>query len=143
MKRFGRIGCAGALLAIASACTGVGPFDPNGGEDASLTPSNPVLRAIGATRQLQLTIGDGVNVSGQDVQWTSTAPSVATVNSSGMVTAVNDGVTAIVADFNGLRATTTVSVQATIAATFQVTASQTDNNTANNTATARVTVIAD
>ena len=144
MKRSAITGCAASLLAFASACTGVGPFEPtsNGGE-ASLIPINLVLRAIGETRQLQLTLGDGVNVDGRNAQWTSTAPSVATVNNAGLVTAAGDGTTAIVADFNGLRATTTVSVQATISATFQVNAAgQTDGNMANNTATAQVTVMA-
>ena len=145
-KGIGTIWSIGAALILGAGCTGVGPFEPGtrGGE-VLLTPINPVLLAIGATQQLQLVMGDASDIlDDQSIEWTSSAPTVATVNDSGVVTAVGDGTATITAQWNGLRGTTLVTVAATITYTASISAmDQSDANAANNTGTARVTVTVD
>lgn len=144
-KRIGIVWSLGAALALGAGCTGVGPFEPGSGGELSLTPANPVLSAIGATRQLQLVLGDVSDIiDDQAVDWTSSAPSVVSVNDSGVVTAVGDGNATITARWNGLSGVTTVTVAATITYTARVTAmDQADANAANNADVALVTVTVD
>jgi uncharacterized protein YjdB len=128
----------GALMS--TACIGVGPLDPSALE-VQITPPNLLLTAIGAQTQLAFTIGDGVTPP--DVAWRSSAPSVATVDSEGTVTAVGDGTATITAESQGMSASTTVTVAATILNVIQVTAQQTDTNTGNNVSTVIITVTVD
>lgn len=81
-----------------------------------LSPANPRV-AKGATRQLSATgtYSDGTTSSSPAVTWTSEDTSVATVSSSGLVTAVAEGVAAIVATSGSIRARTLITV---IPATF-------------------------
>lgn len=143
MRKRGMVWSIGAALVFGSGCTGVGPFEPGSVTgNLALAPADPVLFAIGATRQLQLVFGDAEDIiDDQSVDWTSSAPSVATVNGSGLVTSVGDGTTTITAQWNGLRGTTIVTVAATITYTASISAmDQSDANAANNTSSARVTV---
>ena len=59
------------------------------GYTLTVTPTTPTV-AIGSTIQLQGTVKDknGVNVSGQTINWTAIDPTLATVNSSGLVSGV-------------------------------------------------------
>jgi uncharacterized protein YjdB len=120
-------------------CVGVGPLDP-GGVEVQISPSSLLLTAIGARTRLEFTLGDGVPAA--NVVWRSSAPSVATVDSNGTVTAVADGTTTITAETGGMSASTTVTVSATIVNVVQVHAQQGETNTANNVSTVSVTVTA-
>ena len=124
---------------MSTACVGVGPLDPNGVE-VQINPTGPVLSAIGAEAQLEFTIGDGVTPP--DVVWRSNLPSVVTVDADGTVTAVSDGLATITAESQGMSASTTVTVSATIQNVIQVQSQQTDTNMANNVSTVIVTVTA-
>lgn len=134
----------GAILSAAgAACSGVGPFSPNGqGGQVSVTPIDPVLGEIGATQQLTVTLGDGLDLSGdQPIAWSSSSPSVATVDGTGLVTALGDGNATITARWNGVSGTANVTVAATLLFTARVSASdQTDGNSANDTGTATITI---
>jgi uncharacterized protein YjdB len=124
---------------MSTACVGVGPLDPPAVE-VQISPPDLVLTAIGAQTQLEFTIGDGVTPP--DTAWRSSAPSVATVDADGTVTAVGDGTATITAESQGMSASTTVTVAATILNVIQVQSQQTDTNTANNVSTVIVTVTA-
>jgi len=67
---------------------------------------------VGGTVQFEASVlgSNGVPVSGQAVSWASTAPAVATVNSTGLVTAVSVGTTEISATVDSVIATSTLSV---------------------------------
>jgi len=69
---------------------------------------------IGQTTQATATMRDasGNVLSGRSVSWTSSAPSVATVNSSGVVTAVAAGTAQIVATSEGQSGNATITVNA-------------------------------
>lgn len=77
----------------------------------SITPVDDTLLE-GETVQLVPTMRDqaGNVVTGRTISWTSTAPNVATVNSSGLVTAVTDGLATITAGAEGRSATATIRV---------------------------------
>jgi hypothetical protein len=78
---------------------------------------NPVNSSItiGATEQFSVTAVFS-DASSQDVTsvatWTSSSPTIASISSSALATAVNYGTTTIAAHFTGLTAMTTLSVQA-------------------------------
>ncbi len=131
-----------ALVAATSACTGVGPFSPTGGPAGSLVPTNPVLLAVGARQQLALP-GDIGDIGGdQPIRWTSNAPSVASVDGAGFVTAEGDGTATITAEFQGMTWTASVTVAATIVNSASVSSDQTDDGASNDTAAASITVLA-
>ncbi|MBA3583428.1 MAG: Ig-like domain-containing protein [Gemmatimonadetes bacterium] len=132
-----------AIVTLSAACSGVGPFEPPpAGGEVLITPINPILGAIGESRQLTLQMGEADDIiDDQSVQWTSSSSNVATVTSSGLVTARGDGTTVITARWNGLQGSTTVLVAATIVATFRITGvDQPDATAGNNAATAQVIV---
>lgn len=71
---------------------------------ATVTVSpNPSTVAVGQTVQLTATLrsGNGTVLTGRPVTWTSDAPSIATVSSSGVVTGVSAGSTTIRATAEG------------------------------------------
>ena len=72
-----------------------------------ITPSSATLGAIGETVQLRATVKDekAQTVPGANVTWQSSNPAVASVNSSGRVTAWGDG-TAIITATSGSRTAT-------------------------------------
>lgn len=131
----------GALAAVA-ACTGVGPLEPDRVE-MTLTAENPVLGAIGATTRVQIRFGDGVvPADPQTITWRSSAPSVATVDAQGTVTAVGEGTATITAQTGGLSASTPVTVAARIVNEIRVRSNQIDTNTTNDVISISVTVTA-
>ncbi|MGH7668327.1 MAG: Ig-like domain-containing protein [Gemmatimonadaceae bacterium] len=77
----------------------------------AVAPSPDTL-AIGATKQLTATIKDqnGATMTGLTVSWSSNTTSVATVNSSGLVTAVTAGTATITGSNGGKSGTATVVV---------------------------------
>lgn len=84
----------------------------------SVAPGTITLTALGLTRTLTATVRDqGGNVlDAQGIVWTSTKPLVATVNTSGVVTAVGNGTASIEARVGSARDTATVAVAQAVSA---------------------------
>ena len=134
---------AAAALAVAlGACTGVGPLAP-GGAQLSVTTDTSLLEAIGAQTQLAVELPDGLEPSGLQATWRSSSPSVASVDASGLVTAVGQGSATITAEVGGMSASTVITVDAQIVSVARVRADQTDGNPANDTASVTITVHVD
>jgi uncharacterized protein YjdB len=95
----------GLLLA-----TGCGSSSPSLAS-MSITPS-PVRLAVGGSSQLALTgtFSDGTRSPVTGAAWTSSAATVAAVNSSGVVTALSSGITTVTATYGGASASVTVTV---------------------------------
>jgi uncharacterized protein YjdB len=98
------------------------------------------LEAIGARTQLELELPDGLEPAGLETVWRSSAPSVASVDANGMVTAVGQGVATITAETSGMSASTVITVNAQIVSVARVSSDQTDTNPANDTASVTITV---
>jgi len=105
---FARCGIQGLLLLCLGSSL-IGCTTPSGLDSVQVTPPAQAL-AVGQTVQLTATgtYGNGKHPSTQNitslVTWTSTTPAVATVNASGVATAVSAGtttITATAAAFNG------------------------------------------
>lgn len=77
-----------------------------------VTPGNGVLTALGQTLQLAAAANDarGNAVAGKTATWASAAPSVATVDAQGLVTAVRGGSATITATVDGVAGNATVQV---------------------------------
>jgi hypothetical protein len=131
-----------ALALALSACSGVGPLGP-GGVELSVRTDTSLLEVIGARTQLELELPDGLEPSGLEAVWSSNAPSVASVDANGMVTAVGQGVATITVEAGGMSASTVITVDAQIVNVARVTSDQTDTNPANDTASVTITVHAD
>lgn len=128
---------AGAMAS--AACTGVGPLGPNGIE-LRVTTNTPVLTTIGSQTQLELEFPDGMTSTGLETVWRSSAPSIASVDGNGMVTAVGHGIASITADAGMLSASTTITVDANIVSIARVQSDQSDPNPANDTASVTITI---
>lgn len=78
-----------------------------------VTPAGQVLTALGGTLQLAAVAKDaqGTTLSGKTFSWTSSATDVATVNASGVVTAVGNGTATIRATTDDVSGSVTVKVQ--------------------------------
>lgn len=78
-----------------------------------ITPSSETL-SVGDTRQLTATVLDanGAPLAGRTVAWTSRAPGVASVSSTGLVSALSPGTATIVASIDGVNAEATITVRA-------------------------------
>jgi uncharacterized protein YjdB len=76
-----------------------------------VTPSAPSLN-IGTSQQLIAVArsAGGVILSGRTVVWTSGAPSIATVNTNGLVTGVAPGIAIVLAAIDGVTASATATV---------------------------------
>ena len=101
--------CVQGLLLLCLSTAIVGCSNPSGLDSVQVTPATQSL-AVGQAAQFTAvgTFGNAKHPSTQDitstVTWTSTTPAVATVNATGLVTAVAAGSTAILASttaFNG------------------------------------------
>ena len=116
----------GAPLALVAAPLLLGPLSCGDGttEPAPPTPPAPVpttvtvspetarLAALGATTQLSAAVRDqnGQAMAGAAVTWASNAAAVATVNGSGLVTAVGNGTATITATAGAASGSATVTV---------------------------------
>jgi len=97
-------------LAFALACGGDSSGPP---AVASVDVSGPTSDvAVGGTLQLTATALDakGTALTGRPVTWTSVSPTIATVNSAGLVTGVAAGSTAITATIGGQTGSQTINV---------------------------------
>lgn len=144
MRRIVRIGVVAGLLAVGTACSGVGPFGSNGGNGVVLTPNDPIVGAVGATQRLQLLLSDDqIAIPPAEITWSTSNPGVAMVDATGLVTAAGDGSATITAQWNGLSDSTVITVAASIVFSAQVTAAdQLDANPANNVGSATITITA-
>ena len=77
-----------------------------------ITPPSATLNAVGRTVQLSARVLDqnGTAISGATTTWNSGNPSVASVNNQGLVTALKNGFTDIVARTGNISATARISV---------------------------------
>ena len=77
-----------------------------------VTPASANLNAIGSTVQLGATVRDANNniFSGASISWSSNNPFVASISSTGLVTARGGGTTTITATSGGRTATATITV---------------------------------
>jgi hypothetical protein len=133
------VGVTLATATAGSACTGIGPLEPDGIE-LRVTAERSLLEAIGSRTQLELEFPDGLTTVGLEAVWRSSDPAVASVDANGMVTALGQGVATITAEAGGLSASTTITVDADIFGVASVRSNQTDTNPGNNTASVRITV---
>jgi Leishmanolysin/Bacterial Ig-like domain (group 2) len=97
------------LLGAIGACSTTDPRIPSG---ISLSVASVSLTAVGQTQQLvpSVTDQDGQPLDGADVSWTSGSGLVATVSSSGLVTAVGSGTTQVTATAGSATAIAQVTV---------------------------------
>lgn len=81
-----------------------------------ITPAGRLRIVAGQSQQLSATVCDSNNnpIAGAEVRWESQGPSIATVNSTGLVTAKGDGQTNIIASSSGLSQLVTITVPDTI-----------------------------
>ena len=104
---------AAALMVLpwASACDDEPP------PTVTVTPSNAELTAVGATVQLDAEVTDqyGNLMAGVEVGWSSSAPPVAAVDASGLVTAADNGTATITAKSGGGSGTAVVRVMQSVA----------------------------
>src|ERR1051326_4944899 len=110
--RFSRA-VAAILVAASGACGG--GSEPGPGRVASVDVSpQPAALAVGATQALTATLRDAsANVlTGRTVAWSSSNVTVASVSSSGLVTAVSPGTATIIATSEGKTGTALITVLA-------------------------------
>lgn len=92
-------------LLTLTACNGGGTSGPGSGATATVTvtPAQATLDAIGGTQQLTAVVKDGSGnvLTGKAVSWVSSATGVASVSSTGLVTAVANGSATITATVDG------------------------------------------
>ena len=102
---------AGSCLALACGgdSTDPGDGDPAVVASVAISPAHDTLEA-GTTTQLQATVRDasGNVLTGRTESWTSDNESAATVDQSGVVTAVNNGVAHVQVTVEGVRASTEI-----------------------------------
>src|SRR5260370_39973864 len=126
LQEFG--GCA--FIVMLGACGGGYTTSPGVGAVATVSVTAPSTSdVVGGTMQLRAAAADanGMAVSGLPVTWTSSNASVASVNTSGLVTGIAPGgatITAMISSVPGTKALTvaavpaSATVQATTALTF-------------------------
>ncbi len=106
-----------AAWALVSACGdgAVAPPTPDPARPTTITisPASATLQSLGETVRLAATVQDqnGQTMSDAAVAWASGDPSVATVDASGLVTAVANGSTTVTASTGAISATVGVTVE--------------------------------
>ena len=110
---------AGLGITIACGDDTVEPVPPPAPVPTTITisPASATLQSLGETVRLAATVQDqnGQTMSGATVAWTSGDPSVATVDASGLVTAVANGTTSVTATAGSASASTAVTVDQVLA----------------------------
>ncbi|MDO4516236.1 MAG: Ig-like domain-containing protein [Bacillota bacterium] len=91
----------------------------------TITPTGPESLPVGATRQLTAAVTYAHNTGKQGVVWSSADPAVATVSDTGLVTAVKEGETAVIAQSKD-----TDRDGRTLSALYQVTVTKADPDAA-------------
>jgi len=116
-----------ALLIVACGDDGTTPTEPPTptvpvATSIALSTTNLSFTSLGQEQQLTATVKDqnGATMSGTSVTWAITAPGVATVSSTGLVTAVGNGTGAIIAVYGSISATASVSVAAQVPASIEL-----------------------
>ena len=101
-----------ALVIGLSNCGSDGTGPGTGSNSVSISRTSVTLTFLGETIQLTATVRNdkGVPVSGQ-VTWSSAAPTVATVSSNGLVTAIGNGEATLTATSGSLSATASATVE--------------------------------
>ena len=101
-----------ALIIGLTNCGSDGTGPDAGGNSVSISRTSVTLTFLGETTQLTAAVRNSKNepVSGQ-VAWSSDAPTVATVSSNGLVTAIGNGQATLTATAGGLSATASATVQ--------------------------------
>ena len=110
-SRLSALGAATLLALFIGACGGSEPGAPVI-SSVSVTPATTTLVSIGATAQLSASVRDegGSPISGATTTWASSSAAVATVNATGLVTAVSNGTATITVTSGGASGTATVTV---------------------------------
>lgn len=122
-----------AGLALVWACGGDGATapppqpDPRRPTTVTVSPATAELTALGTTMQLAVEVHDQNDrvMAGVTVTWTSSASSVATVDASGLVTAVAEGMATITASAGSASGSAEVTVMQPVAAVQVVPAADT------------------
>jgi hypothetical protein len=101
------------LLALA-ACSGDPPTDPGNGVATVNVNAPASFVGVGDTIRLTATVvdGNGATIPAAVVEWSSSQPTVATVNSSGTVVGQSPGTTTITARYGSATATVLIDVDA-------------------------------
>jgi uncharacterized protein YjdB len=114
-----------SLVAL-SACGAEAPTATESGSDPApsaitLSASSVNLASLGATETLSATVMDqfGATMTGQSVRWTSNSPTVASVSTDGLITAISNGTSTVSASLGSISATANVTV-AQVAATITI-----------------------
>jgi uncharacterized protein YjdB len=117
MLRFGLLWSGLLMLCLAGAL--IGCANPQGLDSVQVSPTSQAL-AVGQSAQFSATgtYGNAAHQSTQNitsgVTWSSSAPSVATVNASGLATAVGSGSTTITASAGGFSGPVSASATVTV-----------------------------
>ena len=122
MKRLALAPMATLLAGMTLSCGGEESTGPGEAASVVVTPNSATLVALGETVHLTASAqdGNGNTVSGKTFTWSSSNQGVATVSSTGLVTAVDNGLVTITATTGGVGGTADIAVAP--AATVTVTA---------------------
>ena len=114
-------GVTAALLLVSACGDGTAepeppPRDPSRPTTVSITPASAELTALGATVRLSAEVRDqyGQVMTGATVAWTSSDASVATVDATGLVTAVANGTATVTATAGSASGTVAVTVMQSV-----------------------------
>ncbi len=111
------------ITAIAEGKTGTAPLTVAAKTVATVAVNpNPASATVGQTAQLSATAADaqGAAMTGKTFTWSSSAPTVATVTASGLVTAVAAGTATITATTDGIAGQSSFTATAVTAASVSV-----------------------
>ena len=123
----------GVVTALAAGSASIRATVDGKSGQATLTVSlQPVATVVLNTGQVSLAVGDsrslvavakdaaGRVVTGREISWSSSAPNVATVDATGRVTAVNEGIAMVTATVEGRSATAAITVSPAPVATIAI-----------------------
>ena len=121
------LACLGVILANCdrdqpTGPTGPSPPSPTVPSSIAVTPAATVLAAVGQTVRLTATVRDrnGNQIANPSVRWSSSDPTVATVDQSGLVAAVKGGACTITATAGDAAGQASISVEPPIPASIVI-----------------------